>query len=57
MKEDIFLKNSIGLLILAGGKSQRMGRDKGTLKIGEHKKILLSGFGGGLAWGSITITL
>ena len=31
--------------------------ENGTLKIGEHKKLLLSGFGGGLAWGSITITL
>ncbi len=40
MKEDIFLKNSIGLLILAGGKSQRMGRDKGTLKIGEETFIM-----------------
>jgi len=31
--------------------------ENGTLKIGEQNKLLLSGFGGGLAWGSITITL
>ena len=39
MKKDIFCKNSIGLLILAGGKSQRMGTDKGTLKMGEETFI------------------
>ena len=31
--------------------------ENGTLKIGKNTKLLLSGFGGGLAWGSITITL
>ena len=31
--------------------------ENGTLKIGENTKLLLSGFGGGLACGSIIITL
>lgn len=31
MNREIFCKNSIGLLILAGGKSERMGRDKAGL--------------------------
>lgn len=39
MKKDIFCKNSIGLLILSGGKSQRMGTDKGNLKMGEETFI------------------
>ena len=31
--------------------------ESGTLQIGENKKLLLAGFGGGLAWGSLVITL
>ena len=35
MNREIFRDNSIGLLILAGGKSERMGSDKAGLILGE----------------------
>lgn len=39
MNEKIFDEKSIGLLILAGGKSSRMGKDKSALKLGEKTFI------------------
>ena len=35
MNREIFRDNSIGLLILAGGKSERMGSDKAGLILGD----------------------
>lgn len=35
MNREIFRDNSIGLLILAGGKSERMGSDKAGLVLGD----------------------
>lgn len=62
MEKNIFCENSIGLLILAGGRSRRMGIDKGSLKIdgetfverllnnmGEYNEKIISAKGKGCA--------
>ena len=35
MTNRVFFENSIGLLILAGGMSRRMGREKSEMTLGE----------------------